>query len=285
MQNSQVARHKNLISAKTPLTKRTSRRPPLTAHPNPPRLDLDARQCNDVHWQRTKRPGRAHGKFQFSGLSRDRDRRPQATAAGDRRRPQATAGDRRRASASAAKNEQARLHGTKTPPRLIPATWGFAHERAAEMGGGEWIPSRGGSAQRPGRMWWEDPPASSSCAPPELSRSRNHQSRGIGSRQRLERPRTAHDPTRQSLLAAVRRLRSANERARTCPRTKQKGDTQRPPRPFNTRTDRESNRPRDGRERDRVRAPQRCAVARLLACWWRFRDVCTLTRVDVTSAQ
>ena len=72
-------------------------------------------------------------------------RRPQATA-GDR--PQATAGDRRRASASAAKNEQARLHGTKTPPRLIPATWGFAHERAAEMGGGEWRPSQGGSAQR-----------------------------------------------------------------------------------------------------------------------------------------
>ena len=38
--------------------------------------------------------------------------------------------------------------GTKTPPRLIPATWGFAHERAAEMGGGEWRPSQGGSAQR-----------------------------------------------------------------------------------------------------------------------------------------
>ena len=94
--------------------------------------------------------GRSHGKFRFSGLSRSRGRnkRPQATA-GDRRRPQATSGDRRRASASAAKkNEPARLHGTKTPPRLIPAPCYFAHERAAEMGGGDWRPSQGGSVQR-----------------------------------------------------------------------------------------------------------------------------------------
>ena len=136
----------------------------------------------------------------------------------------------------------------------------WAAQQAARVTPGE-------SPSRPGRMWWEDPPASSSCAPPALPSSRDHQSRGIGSRQHHERPRTAHDPTRQSLLAAVRRLRSANERARTSPRTKQKSDTQRPPRPFNTRTDRLSNRPRDGRERDHVRAPQRCAVARLLTCW------------------
>ena len=57
----------------------------------------DVRQCNEP-----KRPGRAHGKFRFSGLSRGRDRRRQATA-GDRMRPHTTAGDRRRASTSAAK--------------------------------------------------------------------------------------------------------------------------------------------------------------------------------------
>ena len=84
------------------------------------------------------------GNFNFRGSLA-------AATAGDRRRPQATAGDRRRPQASKrerSKNEQARLHGTKTPPRLIPATWGFAHERAAEMGGGEWRLSQGGSAQR-----------------------------------------------------------------------------------------------------------------------------------------
>ena len=128
----------------------------------------------------------------------------------------------------------------------------------------------GESPLRPGRIWWEDPPASSSCAPPALPRSRDHQSRGIGSRQHLERPRTAHDPTRKSLLAAVRRLRSANERARTSPRTKHTSDMRRPPRLSNARTERESNRPRDGRGRDGVRDRQRRAVARLLACWWRF---------------
>ena len=46
------------------------------------------------------------------------------------------------------KQKTARLHGTKAPPRLIPATWDFAYERAAEMGGGEWRLSQGGSVQR-----------------------------------------------------------------------------------------------------------------------------------------
>ena len=121
---------------KTPFTKRTSRRPPLTAHPNSPRRPA-------VQRTKTTRSGTRETPV-FGALSWPR---PQATA-GDRRRQQATAGDRRRASASAAKTEQARLHGTKTPPRLIPATWGFAHQRVAEMGGGEWRPSQGGSAQR-----------------------------------------------------------------------------------------------------------------------------------------
>ena len=177
--------------------------------------------------RRTKRPGSGRtGNFGFrSSLA--------AAAASDRRRPQATAGDRRRASASGAKkNEPARLHRTKTPPRLIPATWDFAHERAAEMGGGEWRPSHkaaqrsagrmtgamatsrftppgataptqsnnaarrgaarrwcctcgwaaqqaalvtpGKSPSRPGRVWWEDSPASSSCTPLALPRSRDH---------------------------------------------------------------------------------------------------------------
>ena len=49
-------------------------------------------------------------------------------------------------------------------------------------------------------------PASSRCAPQAMPRSRDHQSRGISSCQHHdERPRTAHDPTRQSLLTTARR--------------------------------------------------------------------------------
>ena len=177
------------------------------------------------------------------------------------------------------------MTGAMTTPRFTPpgATAPAQSNNAARRGAarrGAWCcaccwaaqqaahATPGESPSRPGRMWWEDPQASSSCAPPALPRSRDHQSRGIGSRKHHERPYTAHDPTRQSLLAVVRRLRSANERARTSPRTKQTSGTRRPPRPSNARTDRESNRPRDGQERDRLRgAPQWCAVARLLACW------------------
>ena len=156
-QNSQVARQNHLILANTPFTKRTSRRPALTAHPNPPRRPA-------VRRTKTAR-GRTHGLSFFGGslaaaAASDR-KRPQATAgdrrrpqatAGDRRRPQTTTGDRRRASASAATTKTARLHGAKAPPRLVPATWDFAHERAAEMGGGEWRPSHKAAQRSAGRM-------------------------------------------------------------------------------------------------------------------------------------
>ena len=135
-ENSQVARQNHLIFlAKTPFTKRTSRRPPLTAHPNPPRRPAV---------QRTKTARSDARKIPVPGLSRSRGRK----------RPQATAGDRRRASASAAtKNKKtARLHGTQAPPRLTPATWDFAHERAAEIGGGEWRPSHKAAQRSAGRM-------------------------------------------------------------------------------------------------------------------------------------
>ena len=87
-QNSQVARQNHLISAKRRLrsARVADRRSPHT------QTHLGARQCSEP-----KRPGRAHGKLRFSGLSRGRDRRrPQATA-GDHRRPQATAGEQARA--------------------------------------------------------------------------------------------------------------------------------------------------------------------------------------------
>ena len=106
-QNSQVARQNHLILAKTPFTKHTSRRPPLTAHPNPPRRPAV---------RRTKTARSDARKIPFGGaLSQPR---PQATAS-DRRRPQATAGDRRRASASAATNKK-RLDymGLKRHPAL-----------------------------------------------------------------------------------------------------------------------------------------------------------------------
>ena len=80
---------------------------------------------------------------------------------------------------------------------------------------------------------------------------------------------TLHGSLSHSAIATSRcpALASANERARTSPRTKQTSDTRHPPRLSNARTERESNRPRDGRGRDGVRDRQRCAVARLLACW------------------
>ena len=135
-QNSQVARQNHLISAKTPFTKRTSRRPALTAHPNPPRRPA-------VQQTKTARSG-ARKIPVFGALSQPR---PQATA-GDRRRPQATAGEHARAQ----QKKTARIPGTKAPPHLIPATWDFAHERAAEMGGGEWRPSHKAAQRSAGRM-------------------------------------------------------------------------------------------------------------------------------------
>ena len=90
---------------KTPFTKHTGRRPPLTAHPNPPRRPAV---------QRIKTARSSTGKFQFSGLSSGHGRkRPQATA-GDRRRPQATAGDRRRPQATAGNRMRPSASAAKT---------------------------------------------------------------------------------------------------------------------------------------------------------------------------
>ena len=101
----------------------------------------------------------------------------------------------------AANRSSGRLTGAMATSNFTPTVVAAPMQCNNEARRGEWCCACCGAAQqaarvitlgespsRPGRMWWEDPPASSSCAPPALPRSRDHQPRRISSRQHHERP-------------------------------------------------------------------------------------------------